>query len=84
MQAEQLRKDGMEPYAYRFDRTHYTAELQVMLNSTSALVVSGNQLRLFVLNAALHVAAAHRSTTRSFPMVRQQMTESRPQWLAGS
>lgn len=28
-QVEELRKGGQEPYAYRFDRTHYTTELQV-------------------------------------------------------
>ncbi|GAX78961.1 hypothetical protein CEUSTIGMA_g6401.t1 [Chlamydomonas eustigma] len=26
--AQDLREAGLEPYAYRFDRTHYTAELQ--------------------------------------------------------
>ena len=28
MQVEDLRQAGLEPYAYRFDRTHYTSELQ--------------------------------------------------------
>ena len=28
-QAETLRQDGLEPYGYRFDRTHYTSDLQV-------------------------------------------------------
>ena len=28
-QVEDLRKAGLEPYAYRFDRSHYTSELQV-------------------------------------------------------
>ena len=28
-QVADLRQAGLEPYAYRFDRTHYTSELQV-------------------------------------------------------
>lgn len=28
LQAEQLRQASQEPYAYRFDRSHYTSELQ--------------------------------------------------------
>lgn len=27
-QAEELRRCGLEPYAYRFDRTHFTTDLQ--------------------------------------------------------
>lgn len=29
LQVDDLRKAGMEPFAYRFDRTHYTQQLQV-------------------------------------------------------
>lgn len=29
LQVEELRGQGQEPYAYRFDRTHFTTELQV-------------------------------------------------------
>ena len=30
---EDLRQAGLEPYAYRFDRTHYTSELQEQYKS---------------------------------------------------
>lgn len=30
-QVQDLRAAGQEPYAYRFDRTHYTSELQVSI-----------------------------------------------------
>lgn len=29
MQVSDLKQAGQEPYAYRFDRTHYTTQLQV-------------------------------------------------------
>ena len=32
-QVEDLRQAGLEPYAYRFDRTHYTSELQEQYKS---------------------------------------------------
>jgi lysyl-tRNA synthetase class 2 len=35
-QAQELRESGQEPYAYRFDRTHYTTDLQQQYEALTA------------------------------------------------
>jgi lysyl-tRNA synthetase class II len=35
-QAQELREAGKEPYAYRFDRTHYTDDLQRQFEGLAA------------------------------------------------